>query len=625
MPKIAKRQYDIQKMWIERIERAKKVKRDWRTLFRVQKAIDYHDGKMNEAGIPEADWISINLVYSHLQAALPSLYSVNPFFYVKPKRWFKIIDEDEMKRMAQKGRMRAAMLNYLSGAAKLKSNARLAIQDSHFAFGVLKAHYQVDMAENPDAGKVIMTEGETPVPMLNDQTGEMLVQPDKIPMNEKYRWTRVHFDDILFDEDAGPLEESWGWIAERVTMRFESALSDDRFNRNAVLTIRGQQSKDEEQEERQTRKKGSEVKGEAPSRDDKKDKQHPDKIVYWEIYDIAEKQWLFIAEGAEIPLMAPDELPEGICKHPYAILRFTLRDDSPYPIPPLSQGIDLNKEYNLARSDIQKHRKRFNRKYIASRQQFGDDMDEISKLENGDDGTIVICNGDPNAAVVPLKDAIADQARYTEMNVIRNDFVEVTGGISEEARGIAGADSATQAGILDKRLEVKEGDRLSAVIDWVRCAAEKMDQLVKVNVTTDEMILVKGPEGEMWEAVRKSDYDDIEGEYEYDVNVGATFPQLPQMERASFMAFMQILDANPFFAQEEDLVRALMEMHHLDNELAVRAIVRSAQKKIQALQAQAAQKSGSVAGVPEQNPAAAAGGQAGGPQSLMQPGAGNIQ
>ena len=56
------------------------------------------------------------------------------------------------------------------------------------------------------------------------------------------------------------------------------------------------------------------------------------------------------------------DLPKGVDCHPYSILRFALTHDSPYPIPPVSQAIDPQKEYNLARSRILKHRKRFNRK-----------------------------------------------------------------------------------------------------------------------------------------------------------------------------------------------------------------------------------------------------------------------
>ncbi|NIW78123.1 MAG: hypothetical protein GWN16_01105, partial [Calditrichae bacterium] len=95
--------------------------------------------------------------------------------------------------------------------------------------------------------------------------------------------------------------------------------------------------------------------------------------------------------------------------------------------------------------------------------------EEIAKLESGEDGTI-IKKRQPEIAVTPIKDAPLDNMSYAEINLMKQDMIELYGGSTDEARGIAGAESATQAGILDKRLEMKEGDSMSATIDFVRDA-----------------------------------------------------------------------------------------------------------------------------------------------------------
>ena len=81
------------------------------------------------------------------------------------------------------------------------------------------------------------------------------------------------------------------------------------------------------------------------------------------ILKIAKKHNLIIVEDAPKPVMMPSPCPAGTEKHPYSILRFALRENSPYPIPMVSQALDVQKELNLARSRIMTHRKRFNRKY----------------------------------------------------------------------------------------------------------------------------------------------------------------------------------------------------------------------------------------------------------------------
>jgi len=189
------------KTWEDKINRARKFREDeWNKPFRVAVAREYFAGRQNP-GYPEAEWITVNKIYSHLMAQLPTLYSVDPYFYVKIKRSFSP-HAQEIALFEQKAKIRQAYLNYLKGETKLKIKARLAIQDAFFAYGVLKVHYSSDQIENPDAGKPL---GQG----LLDQLGGALLEPDTIPINERYLISRVHPDDFFWSEDAGPLEDKW--------------------------------------------------------------------------------------------------------------------------------------------------------------------------------------------------------------------------------------------------------------------------------------------------------------------------------------------------------------------------------------------------------------------------------
>lgn len=618
MPRYKNSAIENQKKWEDRINRAKQVRTSWKKLFRVDMLRDYFDGRQNP-GYPGQEWITINKIYSNLKAQLPALYSADPYFYVKLKKSYSPNPMD-IALYEQKGKIRQAFLNYLKEEIGLKEKARLSVQDAHFAYGICKIYYHAETKKNPTAGEPLLAEDGLP---LLDENKEAIPEPEYIPINERYCVSRVHPDDFLWDEDAGPLEENWKWVAQCVRMTKSDAQKDNRFNKAAIKALKSNADvSDDERKNRQERKKGTDIAGKSGNDSMFSKNKKQEEILYcWEIYDLENKKRTMIAEGGEIPLIDEDELPPGTEKHPFAILRFTMRDDSPYPIPPLSPGLDPQKEFNLARSRILTHRKRFNRKYEVDVSAVEDES-EISKLESGDDGTIIKRRG-PSPAVTPIPDAPLDQMGYQEVALLNMDMIELLGGSSDEARGIAGADSATQAGILDKRLEMKEGDKLSQVVDFVKDIARKLDQLVQQHISQDEAVRITGPQGEKWELVRVKDYEEIEGEFEYSVNVGATIPRLPQMERSQWLAFLQMIMGAPALLTAPHFMKRMAEMFHIEDEAMIEEL-RQIGLKIMSGMMMPPKPTGSAPGVSETKPASVVGGQIGGPQSMNQPGGGNL-
>lgn len=613
MPKMSKKSMDLQALWMERINRAKKVKKTWKDLFRVNLIREYIDGKQKSDEYDSADWITINNLYSHLKAQLPALYSADPYFYVKLARSFRP-DPRTIALWEQRGRIRASYLNYLKRELKLKSKARISIQDAFSSFGVLKTRYKADVMENPNAGETIA--GESGSDLMDDQ-GNPLVEPDTLAANGRYIIERIHPDEILFDEDAGPLEDTWNWIAQEIRMTIADAKKDPKYKKAILAKLKGMgESQDEDRKLREQRKKGGDITGRSERMAKAKSKDNePEIAVFWEIYDLKNKKWLTIAENADVPLADPAPLPPGVEMHPFSFLTFTDRDDSPYPHPPLSPLMDPAKEYNRARSDIQKHRKRFNRKYTAGKQAFGEDTAELSKVESGDDGTVVLVNGDPRMAIWPIAEASLDPMRYNELTYLKAEMIELAGHNSSESMGLASADTATQSALLDKRLEMKEGDAMSMVTDFITDVARKLDMLVQVHIDREEAVKIAGPQGEFWELVTPDDYEDVDAEYEYTVNIGATIPRMPQVERSSWMAFLTLLSSFPQLALSKRLLIKMAEMHHIEDEAMIDEILAIAQKMMSGALPQPGQ-AGSSPGVPESKPGSATSGQANGYQSL---------
>jgi len=315
---------------------------------------------------------------------------------------------------------------------------------------------------------------------------------------------------------------------------------------------------------------------------------------------------LSIAEDADDPVMKPRSLPPGIEKHPFSFLRFTLRDKSPYPIPPIYNAIDPQKEICLARSRWMTHRKRFDRKYEVVVRKLEDADTEIAKMETGGDGTClrVLEAG----AFVPITDAPLDQQGILEIQALDNDIVEALG-TPGNARGVANADSATEASILDNRLEVREGDRMSMVVDWVLDWARKLDMLVQFHIEEDEAVKIIGPQGVLWQTIKKTDYEDIEGEYEYSVNAGATRPRIPEIERAQLMAFFsQVVVPMPAILSKPQTMKKLGEMFGIEDDVMMEELRQLGLAMISG----AVPMPGGQGGGPSNNPVAAIMGLAGG-------------
>ena len=583
---------DLQKIWEQRLNESHEVHKKWKSDFKVQMGIDFFEGQ-NAPGLPGEEWINVNKIYSHLQAQLPKLYAVDPYFYVKVKKSFEVSVQNIIE-MERKGTVRQAMLNYLKTELELKIKARLAIQDAHFAFGVIKTRRASDLEEHPHAGKPILDEEGNE--LTDDATGEPLVYPDEIPVNERYEIERIHPDDFRWDADAGPLKNEWGWLGCHTQMTKQEALDDPRLSSSAVKKVKAKKKKDHDKESKRGLSRFVAT----------KENDEEDILDIWEIYDLKKQEWLMLAENGVELLIKPRSMPPGIEEHSFSILRFTLRDRSPYPIPPVFNAIDPQREMSMSRSMIMTHRKRFNRKYEVVVSKLEDEVTELEKLETGDDGAIirVIANG----AVTPIKDAPLDQANMMEIRALDNDIVEAMG-TPDIARGIASADSATEAGLLDARLGIREGDRMSMVVDFVKDVARKLDMLVQFHITEDEAVKITGPQGEEWVTIKSQDYEAIQGEFEYAVNVGASQPRLPDVERAQLTAFLsQVVIPFPQILTQPAIVKQFAELFHIEDDGFVEGMV-ALGKQIASGQLEAPGQQG---GGPSDNPVAQIMGMAGG-------------
>ncbi len=71
--------------------------------------------------------------------------------------------------------------------------------------------------------------------------------------------------------------------------------------------------------------------------------------------------------------------------------------------------------------------------------------------------------------------------------MLRADFQELAVGANQQGSG-SGIDSATEAGVVEKRTQIREGDKIGQVMEFVNDAGRKLDQVVQANITKDQAV-----------------------------------------------------------------------------------------------------------------------------------------
>lgn len=585
---------------LDRVRRAKKVRENWEEDFRVTVSRDYIEGRQRPPNVPAKDWITLNMIYSVLLSELPSLYQTDPYYYVKLAKTYTVNPMD-IALFEKRAQVRQAMLNYLKRECELKDKSRLAIFDAFPAYGIVKVHYQADFIENEREGEIQTDEMGAPV--LDDQ-GFPIEEPEFILENEQYKITRVHPDDFWVDEDAGPLDENVRLKIHRIKMDYEDFKEDKRYRKEARDKVKPTEEKSQADRDRERRKKGSSLTGYNTGAKPKE----PEVVVLYEVWDCVNERWCTLADGYEDFVSEWEEIPAGIERDPFVDLRWTKRDDSWYPLPPVSQWIDPQREYNEVRSKMMVHRKRYNRKYtVYSAGLANDPQTEMSKLITGEDGTCIEVSQPGIETVLPIKDAPLDQQVHVEYAYLRNDFTDLAVGNNQRGAG-AGVDSATEAGIIEKRTVLREGDRVGSVIEFLTRIGRKLDQLVQANITADQAVRVTGADGaQSWMMVKQDSYEKIAGEYEYTIDVGTYTPQLPEIERAQFLGLITALTNAPMMLLSRSMTQRMAKMFHIENEAVVDELMEIGKQWAQGMLPQAG---GSPPGITQNNPATKVGGAA---------------
>jgi len=469
------------KLWKDRIARAKKLREDWETEWKVKELENFYLGKQNK----EAGDTVFNYFLATLKAEEPELFFTNPTFLVRPKPGNSGPASDRQSARAQ-----GVLQSIAAQDSNLEESGELATLQSYFRVGVLKSVYDPTLEPNPRAGQpiymhqeddspIVNPETQQPVPLIDPQTQQPVSEPAFVVQDEVYRWEWVDARKMLLP-DQGPDMRKWTWIGEEVSVPLEEAKKDERFDKDRRAQLKSNRSRDPE-------KDGGQNSADSENPDD-------DLFSYCECYDIKNKRWYIYADGQEPEeFLLDDVFPDGIEDHPYSILRFTPilgPKPSPWPLPETASWLPIQKEYNIRRQQITEGAKRSARKIYFDEGTFDDETEALKALQSNKDMEAVKVTSIKNVPVINA-DPSQTPDLYKDVQLLQGDYRLIAGQTGARL-GDPDANTATEATYAERASNARTADKRKVVARWLRRAGTKMLQLVKGTMTLDKWILLRG-------------------------------------------------------------------------------------------------------------------------------------
>lgn len=537
--------YGTSNPWIARLANSDKVYRAWEAKFACKRLVDYLEGFQWKARTdsPQLNYrpYTLNMFYSTVKIKLASFLFQRPEFMVTPEPGHSHWDLDFAVQSAQ---LKQDVLNTIAKNKNMKfaRHLKYAAKDSITRFGLIEVGYAADW-RNPLKEDPYLTSWDDPE-QAEDKV--RVKEQNEVPVNERFFVKRVKPSRFRVSvSDAEDLEDHewvgyWQYYYKDALKKTPGIKFPDDYDGGYSSSDIGSFHKDSQsglfipQLERQVCKT-------------------------WHIWDLVAKKRLLILsdyndDGFELWSQEFESLP-------LIDLRWDLRDEGFYPIPPAWNWLSSQDEINESREQIRSYRRRFTRKFQAVRNTV--DVEEMEKFVSGPDGVVIeVKQADAikaidNPEIGPTSENALVQAK--------DDF-NLISGTSAEARGQdADRETATAAKIIDTRSQIRESAEQIDFTDFVALigreilsqAREKLvDGLwIKYSSNPSEGALMDMQVNQPFFRYIKA--QDLNDGYDYDVAVDVknATPAAMQQEQTAFVNFVMFLQNAPMIAMSPLLIR----------------------------------------------------------------------
>lgn len=550
--------------WQTRIEAANKFYGDWEGKFRCKLLEEYYEGFQwkQRRDYPTTNYnpYTINLVYSTIKIKLASLLFQRPKYIVSPNPGNSQWNIDFAVQSAQ---LKENVLNTIvcNPNTNFTKHTKLAALDSFFRFGIIEIGYANDW-RNPQKTDPKLKSWDDPDTTVED---DRVVEENDVPINERFYVKRIRPSRFRVSVSEATDLNDHDWVGyydyyyTRTLMNSPGIKWPDNYSGGSYISAEyanGFIGSDREDLFKQLYTSGE------ISR------------VY-HIWDLVSHERLLLLDDCDM-----HQLWQGEFEHlPLTDLRWDLRLQGFYPIPPVFQWLSPQDEINEAREQTRSYRRRFTRKFQAIKGNV--DEEEKEKFASGPDGIIIEVKVPDAIKAIdnPEMGPTSDNA----LLIAKDDF-NIISGTSAEARGQnSDRETATQAKIVDVRAQIRESAEQLDFSNWLCLVGrELLTQLQEKLVSglwikyTANPATPQNPNGlPVFQYVASQEIDDgYDFEIEFDVQ-NAT-PAAMQAAQHAFVNFMAIVAQFPMISMSPILIREAAYRVGYKNEQVIQQMIQAA-------------------------------------------------
>ncbi len=403
---------------------------------------------------------------------------------------------------------------------------------------------------------------------------------EKIQDGEEIEINEVIKEDSAFAVRISPMDfrmdpeatdshgEDAGWVARRWIKPLSDVKKDPRYKNTGKLKANTRAKTDFTSED------SSEFV--SPSKSDTlKGNDAFDRVEGWDIWDKKNNRLVTIVSDYD-KFLQDTKWPLEFDGFPCEILYFNDNPDEQFPLADTEIYLPAQDELNIMRSCQLAHVRNISqRKYIGNESKFDNIADEERKLTHGPDGSIAWANGDPNNAIIPLRDANISQDLYITLNSMKNNIRE-TQGVGQFEQGVAQKfDTATEPALIAQGLTIRRSERIALLEEFLIHIARKLGKILQQTLEPGDIPLnqdqfqfaqqfapnkLEKMAGEGAEVILpwlNFTKEDIKGDFNFNMDVGSTAPINQEKRKADVVQLAQLLAGNPFINQEEATKRTL--------------------------------------------------------------------
>jgi hypothetical protein len=471
---------------------------------------------------------SVNLIFSHGRQLIPMLYFKNP-----------AVECSALQRGYERlAKLQEAIDNMLLQKMRVKEQLKLIIQDAFlYDYGIRKVGYDTQFGYDPTASLWKTVFQELGVELKEEELTEF----NTYVISEMPFFLRVPPSRFLMDPDVeGPTLDTAEWCIEVFYRPLEDVKEDDRYTVPKDLRPSHLLSQDSSGNVVISPKTTGYPNEKGTQRSD------VERLRMFEIWDKRKASVYVIADGCEAFLREQKDEWGLENFFPYDKLCFNPISDEHYSTSDAMYVERQQLDYNDAKTQETKHRRRANTKFMGKQQAL--DPAEKEKLMSGEPMAYVEINGVPNQDVVTITPNMSRDI-FAGVGEIRQDFQEILAmGRNQLSQEMGKRKTASEAMLINQYTELRSDERRDIIADFLYQTVKDVNRLVYKFKDTEDIIKIIGSEGEEW-ANWSGDVFEIESAIRILPN--SMLPMTKEVYRQKIERLLQIHAQNPYINQKE--------------------------------------------------------------------------